>query len=175
MFNNLMFFVTAIVTFTLLTIIASLFKKEGIYAWIGMAVVVANVLVCKSVDLFGLSATLGNVLFGTVFLATDMLVEMYDVRTAKRAVWIGVAIEVSMLTLLQLGLLFVPNELDTVADSMQTLFGLFPRVTLASITMFIVANQLDIFIFEKIREKTNGKYLFVRNNVATIVSQCIEN
>lgn len=173
--NTLLFFVTAVVTFGLLVVISRLFGKDGIYAWIGMAVVVANILVCNSVDLFGLSATLGNVLFGTVFLATDILTENYGVDSAKKAVWMGVSMEVITLILTQLALLFTPNELDFVRESMQNLFGLFPRVSLASCSMFILSNQLDIYLFEKIREKTNGKYLFLRNNVATIISQCIEN
>ena len=175
MFNNLMFFVTAVVTFSLVVIVSRVFGKDGLYAWIGMAVVVANVFVCKSVDLFGLSATLGNVLFGTVFLATDILTERYGVKTAKKAVWLGVSMEITAIILTQIALVFIPNELDFVQDSMGTIFGLFPRVALASCSMFILSNQLDIFLFEKIKEKTGGKYLFLRNNVATIISQCVEN
>ena len=175
MFNSIMFFVTAFVTFGLLILVSKLFGKEGIYAWIGMAVVLANVLVCKCVDLFGLSATLGNVLFGTVFLATDILTEKYGVKSARKAVWIGVVIECCAIALTQLGILFVPNSLDEVHSSMTMLFGLFPRTSLASITMFVFSNQLDIYLFERLRKRTNGKYLALRNNVATIVSQCVEN
>lgn len=173
--NTLLFFVTAIVTFGALVLISKLFGKPGIYAWIGMAVVVANVLVCKCVDLFGMSATLGNVLFGTVFLATDILTEKYGVESAKKAVWIGVSMEIITIVLTQIAILFTPNELDFVQDSFQNLFGFFPRVAIASCSMFIVSNRLDIFLFEKIREKTQGKYLWLRNNVATIISQCVEN
>jgi len=173
--NTMLFFITAFVTFGLLVFVSRMFGKEGIYAWIGMAVVVANVFVCKSVDLFGLSATLGNVLFGTVFLATDILTELYGVKSAKKAVWIGVSMEIISIILIQLALLFIPNSLDLVQDSMKIIFGLFPRVAIASCSMFVLSNQLDVYLFEKIREKTNGKYLFLRNNVATIISQCIEN
>lgn len=173
--NTMLFFVTAVVTFGLLVLVSRLFGKDGIYAWVGMAVVVANIFVCKSVDLFGLSATLGNVLFGTVFLATDILTERYGVQSAKKAVWLGVSMEVVTIALTQLALLFIPNSLDFVHDSMKNIFGLFPRVVIASCSMFVFSNQLDIYLFEKIKEKTGGKYLFLRNNVATIVSQCVEN
>ncbi len=173
--NTVLFFVTAIVTFGLLVLVSKLFGKDGIYAWIGMAVVVANVFVCKSVDLFGLSATLGNVLFGTVFLATDILTERYGVKAARKAVWMGISVEIITIVLTQIAIAFIPNELDFVQESMKNIFGLFPRVAIASCSMFIFSNQLDIYLFEKIRKKTNGKYLFLRNNVATIVSQCIEN
>lgn len=173
--NTILFFITAVVTFGLLVLVSRFFGKEGIYAWVGMAVVVANVFVCKCVDLFGLSATLGNVLFGTVFLATDILTEQYGVESAKKAVWLGVSMEVISIILTQIALLFIPNSFDLVQDSMATIFGLFPRVAIASCSMFILSNQLDIYLFEKIREKTGGKYLFLRNNIATIVSQCVEN
>lgn len=173
--NTLLFFITAVVTFGLLVIVSRLFGKEGLFAWIGMAVVVANIFVCKSVDIFGLSATLGNVLFGTVFLATDILVELHGVKEAKKAVWIGITMEIIAIILTQIALRFIPNSLDFVQSSMQNIFGFFPRVAFASCSMFILSNQLDIYLFEKIREKTNGRYLFLRNNVATIISQCIEN
>ena len=83
--------------------------------------------------------------------------------------------EVACIILTQIALLFTPNDLDFVQESMQNIFGLFPRVALASCSMFILSNQLDIFLFEKIREKTKGKHLWLRNNVATIISQCVEN
>ena len=173
--NTVLFFVTVVVTFGGVVAMSRLFGKEGLFAWIGVAVVVANVLVCKCVDLFGLSATLGNVLFGSVFLVTDILTENYGVATAKKAVWVGVVAEVFALAMIQIGLFFTPNELDTMQSSMQTVFGLFPRTTIASISKFILSNQLDIFLFEKLRQKTNGKYLWLRNNLATSLSQCIEN
>lgn len=175
MFNTLMFFVTACVTFGALVFVSRFFGKYGLYAWIGMSVVLANIFVCKCVDLFSLSATLGNVLFGSVFLATDILAENYDVKSAKRAVWLGVTIEVISLALTQIALVFDPNELDMVNDSMKNIFGLFPRTTIASITMFVLSNQLDIYLFEKLKKKTKGKKLWFRNNVATIISQCVEN
>ena len=173
--NMILFFVTAIVTFGLITVISRVFGKEGIYAWIGMAVVVANVLVCKCVDLFGMSANLGNVLFGTVFLATDILTERWGVKAARKAVWIGVSMEIVTVILMQIALAFIPNQFDMVHDSMVNLFGFFPRTALASCSMFILSNQLDIFLFDKLKKKTDGKYLWLRNNVATMISQCIEN
>lgn len=173
--NTVLFFVTVVATFGGLVIVSKLFGKEGIFAWLGLSVVVANILVGKCVDLFGLSATLGNVLFGSVFLATDILTENYGVETARKAVWVGVASEIVSLILIQIALAFTPNSLDMVNDSMQTVFGFYPRMTLASLSMFILSNQLDIFLFEKLKEKTNGKHLWLRNNVATGISQCIEN
>ena len=175
MFNTIWFFVAALITFSCVVIISRAFGKEGMYAWIGMAVVVANLFVCKSVNILGFSTTLGQILFGTVFLATDIITERFGSKAAKKAVWIGVSVNVAATILMQVALRFVPNELDLVQGSMESLFGLYPRVALASCSMFIFSNQLDIFLFSKLRKKTNGKMMWLRNNTATIISQCVEN
>ena len=41
--------------------------------------------------------------------------------------------------------------------------------------MYLIANLADIAVFDKLKEKTGGKYLWVRNNVATILCNCLEN
>ena len=40
--------------------------------------------------------------------------------------------------------------------------------------MFFIANMLDIYIYNKLKEKLPKK-LWLRNNVATITCNCIEN
>ena len=57
---------------------------------------------------------------------------------------------------------------------MKTLFSLNLRVSLSSIIMFYISNSIDIFIFEKIKQKIPNK-LWLRNNVATITSNVLEN
>ncbi len=57
--------------------------KRVLFVWIGFATVCANLQVVKTVELFGLTATLGNIMYGTVFFATDVLNEKYG--PGKRA------------------------------------------------------------------------------------------
>ena len=59
-------------------------------------------------------------------------------------------------------------------QTMKQLFALNVRASLASITMYYISNNVDIYIFEKIKKKFPDK-LWLRNNVATIVSNCTEN
>ncbi|MDX9958127.1 MAG: queuosine precursor transporter, partial [Spirochaetia bacterium] len=61
----------------------------GLYVWIPMAVIVANIQVVKTVELFGLTATLGNIAYASTFLATDIISENHGKAAANKAVWIG--------------------------------------------------------------------------------------
>ena len=51
--------------------------KMGLFIWIPISVIVANIQVTKTVQLFGLEATLGNIVYATSFLATDILSECF--------------------------------------------------------------------------------------------------
>lgn len=100
--------------FTLFLISYRLFGKVGIFAWIGMATVVANIQVVKTVDLqFGTLAiviTLGNTMYGTIYLASDLLNEKYGEADAKKAVWFGFFTLIASTIIMQMALLFNPAE-----------------------------------------------------------------
>lgn len=155
-------------------LIEKIFKKEGLYVWTSGALITANILVAKNINILGLQATLGNILFASTFLATDMLSEKYSVKESKKAVNIGIVSVILFTVATQFSLLFKPNELDLVNDSLKNLFSLNLRISASSILMCYLSNLLDIYLFEKIKKKIPNK-LWLRNNIATVLSNCLEN
>ena len=173
--NVLLIFINILVTFSLVILIEKVFKKEGLYVWSAIALIMANILECQTVGLFhGFTATCGNVLFASVFLATDIMNEKYGAEHSKKAIRLAVFAMIAFTIIMQIGLLFKPDATDMANESMKTLFSLNLRITISSIIMFYISNSLDIFLFEKIKKKIPDK-LWLRNNVATIVSNVLEN
>lgn len=173
--NVLLIFVNIIVTFSMVVLIEKIFKKEGLYVWAAIALIMANILECQTVGLFnGFTSTCGNVLFASVFLATDIMSEKYGAEYSKKAIKLSVVAMIAFTVIMQIGLLFKPDATDFAHDSMVTLFGLNLRITISSLVMFFISNNLDIFIFDKLKKKIPNK-LWLRNNVATIVSNVLEN
>lgn len=167
-------FANIVVTFSLVVLIEKLFKKEGVFAWIAIATILANLTVCKMIDAFGFTTSLGNVLFASTFLATDILSEKYSKKDAKKAVYLGIFAGITFIIITQLTLLFIPSSDDVVQESMKTLFGISIRTTIASMTMFFISNMLDVYLYNKLKDKFPNK-LWLRNNVSTILCNCIEN
>ena len=173
--NVLLIFLNIIVTFSLVVLIEKIFKKEGLFVWAAIALIMANILECQTVSLFnGFTATCGNVLFASVFLATDIMSEKYGKEYSKKSIKMAVFAMIAFTIIMQIGLLFTPDVTDFAHESMATLFGLNLRISISSIVMFFISNNLDIFLFEKIKKKLPNK-LWVRNNVATIISNVLEN
>ena len=173
--NVLLIFINIIVTFSIVILIEKLFKKEGLFVWAAIALITANILECQTVGLFnGFTSTCGNVLFASVFLATDIMSEKYGAEYSKKAIKMAVFAMIAFTAIMQIGLLFTPDETDFAHDAMTTLFGLNLRISLSSIVMFFISNNLDIFIFEKLKKKFPNM-LWLRNNVATMISNVLEN
>lgn len=167
--NELLWIITLIISFAGLLLFYRFFGKTGLYLWLALAVIVANIQTVKLVNLFGLETTLGNILYGSTFLVTDILSEKYGKKEARKTIIYGMAIMIFMTLLMYISLLFKPSPSDFVTDSLNTIFTLNVRVTLASIVAFLISQFIDTFLYQKLKERYNK--IYISNNVSTIVSQ----
>ena len=172
--NILLGFVNIVVTFSLVVLIEKLFTKEGLYVWLSIATILANLTVCKMIGIFNYTTSLGNVLFASTFLATDIMSEKYSKKDAKKGVYISIFSGIVFIIITQLTLLFIPSSDDVVNDAMKTLFSISIRTITASMLMFFVSNMADIHLYNKLKKKYPQK-LWLRNNISTILCNCIEN
>ncbi|MGO4542070.1 queuosine precursor transporter [Paenibacillus sp. 2TAB19] len=168
-----------IIHFTLFLISYRMFGRIGIYAWIGMATVLANIQVVKTVELpLGIIITLGNTMYGTIYLASDLLNEKYGEKAAKKAVWFGFFTLVATTVIMQMALLFEPVQEPfplEVQGSLETLFGLLPRIALGSLCAYFVSQFLDVKIYSVLKRMFPApNKLWIRNNGSTLVSQLVD-
>lgn len=173
--NNVLLVVSIVGIFGLMLLIKKLLGKEGLIGWIGIASILANLLITKSVVLMGMEATLGNVLFASNFLATDMLTENYGYKEARKGVFFGLVSVVIFLIITQVAMLYIPSSLDIAQNSFVNLFSIMPQITLASVCLFALSNFVDIKLYEYLRRKHDGKKMWLRNNLCTVISNGSEN
>lgn len=173
--NNLLLVVEIICCFTALLLAKKFFGKIGVFAWVALAAVLANVVQSKNAQLLGLYAGIGHVLFSSNFLATDILNECYSQKDAKTAVFIGLFGNIVYLVAMIIAIGYKASPIDTMNEHMSAMFGLNIRITLSSMFWYMVSNLGDVWLYDKLKKLTNGKYLWLRNNVATIVFNCAEN
>ena len=156
-------------------IMDKLFGKWGLYTWMALAVVFANIQVSKQVDIAGISTALGNVMFASTYLATDILNEKYSDKASRNAVKIAAGALVAYIVFAQFTQAFIPNAFDAVDPGMKAIFAMSVRITAASGFMFVVSNWFDVILYQKIKEKTGNKHMWFRNNLSTIICNCAEN
>lgn len=181
MSNELLLIISVALYFGTLLIFFKLFGKLGIFLWVILSTLYANVEVLLQVNAFGLDMTLGNVLFGSTFLATDILSERYGKESSTTAMRLGVATTLTYIIFSNFWLLFTPNEFDFAHDSMVTLFSPVARIAIAGVVVYYICQKIDIFLYHFIWKKTEEKFsdktklLWLRNNGSTIVTQLVNN
>lgn len=173
--NNALLFLEIAATFAAVVGMYYFFGKKGLTAWIAIASITANVLTAKSADMLGMSTTLGTVMFASNFLATDILCELHGEKAARQGVLIGLAATLVFMAAAQVALLYQPSAFDYAHGAMETLFALNLRISLSSVVMYALANLADVYLFARMREATGSRKLWLRNNVSTILCNCLEN
>lgn len=167
----------ALVNFTFFLICYRFFGKKGLYAWVGVATVLANIQVTKTIDMFGWAMTLGNTMYGTIYLTSDLLNEKYGEKEAKKAVWFGFFTLIMSTVIMQMALLFTPQPDNMMAQTaMETIFGLMPRLAAGSLCAYFISQFLDVKIYTLLKKLfPKPGQLWIRSNGSTGISQLIDS
>lgn len=172
--NESLWFGFAVLDLAMVLVVFRFFGKQGLFALIVFNLILCNIQVLKTVELFGLTTTLGNILYASVFFATDLLGEHYGREEAKKAVILGFFSLILAVLYMQIAMLFIPSEADFAQPHLEAIFGVMPRVVLASMAAYLFSQWHDIWAFHYWKDRTGGKHLWLRNNASTIVSQLLD-
>lgn len=181
MSNELVLAISLVITYTLVIVLFKLFKEAGLYLCTIVATIAANIEALIIVDAFGMEMTLGNILFASTFLVTDIMSEIYGKKTAQKAVYLGIATSVVFILITQSWFLYTPNENDWVMPSIEGVFSNTPRMMLVGVVVYVIVQMFDVWIYHrwwKLTEKKFGdskKFLWLRNNGSTLVSQLLNS
>ena len=177
--NELFLVISLLISFGATILFLKLFGKGGLFAWIGICAVFANIEVTILVHAFGMDQTLGNTLFAASFLATDILSEVYGKKEANKGVLAGIITTVIFIVLSFMWTHYIPAEGDWAMDSIKALFSNTPRMLLSSLIAYAVSESFDVWLYHKwwdLTEKKTGnhdKFLWFRNNFSTLFSQLV--
>lgn len=155
------------------------FGKTGLMAFNILATILANIEVLLLVRAFGVEMTLGNVLFASTFLITDVLSENHSRKDANKAVIISTLCSVLFVALSQMWLLYTPSENDWASGAFNTIFSNTPRIVCASLAVYLISQLTDVWLYHKwwdwCRKHFNDdrKGLWIRNNGSTMISQLL--
>lgn len=177
--NELLLILSLIVLYGAVLVFYHLFGKLGLYVWTVIATISANIEVLILVDAFGMEQTLGNVLFATTFLVTDILSENHGKKEANVAVNIGIATSIAFIVISQSWMLYTPAASDFASPAIATIFSNTPRLMLASLIVYAICQKFDVWAYHAWWAFTNKKcgdskkFLWLRNNGSTLISQLL--
>ncbi|MDH3788781.1 MAG: queuosine precursor transporter [Xanthomonadales bacterium] len=158
-----------------------LFGRTGLYGVVIFSLLLANIMGPKLTVVWGLQTSMGVILYSSIFFATDLLSEKYGQKEAQKAVMLGFFVSVALVVMTQISMLYLPSTLPqtsvfarSVHEATVTLFDYTPRFVFGSLLAYLISQSFDVWVFHKIRNATNGRYLWLRNTGSTLLSQAID-
>ncbi len=166
--------------FTLFYMLSALLVYKMGKVWLQTFLVISYIITlcitAKFFDFFGFPTSAGVVTYAGLFLATDMLTERYGKDAGFQTVRIGFVMSLIFIAMTQANLLFQPLPyVKNVSDSMDIVFGSSARIMIAGFTVYLIAQHLDVWLYHKIHELTQEKWLWLRNNGSTFLSQALDS
>jgi len=164
-----------------------LFGEAGLYVYIVLAVIGANIQVLKAVQfsVYADPVALGTILFASTYLCTDILAEHFGAASARRGVWLGFAGLLTFNVVMLLNLGFAPLTLEQAGpemawvvpmhEHMAALFTPAPALFAAGMAAYLLSQHHDIWLFSLISRLAGKRYLWLRNNASTWLSALIDN
>lgn len=132
------------------------------------------------------AVAVGVLPYPMTFLCTDLISEFYGRKRANFVVWVGLVLNLWVMTILWLGGALPGFEaIDPAtglphvdeAGNLPVFFQIrtlaFGAVT-ASMIAYMVAQFVDVYVFHFWKKLTRGKHLWLRNNGSTLVSQLVD-
>ncbi|MGH6894644.1 MAG: queuosine precursor transporter [Dongiaceae bacterium] len=182
-----MLVIELVVVFSLIPLVLRPFGAAGMFIFIAVGIIAANVQVLKaaSFSFYASPIPLGTVAFSATYIATDVLTEYYGRAVARKAVWLGFSAMLMMTVMMLLIMGYRPMTAEAAGEGMawalpnhDHIVALYmPQATLliAGLSSYLISQFNDIFVFQKIRSWTGRGQLWARACGSTAVSALIDN
>ncbi|MBM4760953.1 queuosine precursor transporter [Bacillus sp. B15-48] len=108
------------------------------------------------------------------FPLTDVIAEVYGKKEARRTVQAGLITQVLALIFISITITLPAAPVFSEQASFETILSGSFRVIAASLLAYLVSQNLDVTVFDRLKSKHGTKKLWLRNNASTMLSQLID-
>lgn len=104
----------------------------------------------------------------------DVITEVYGKKAAHRTVLSGFLTQVCAIIFIWIAIQLPAAPYYEHQQAFETIFTAGFRVTIASLVAYLVSQNLDVMIFNKLKNRHGDKKLWIRNNASTMASQLVD-
>ena len=140
-----------------------------------VCLIAANLLETKVIQVFGITVTAGLLVFPISYIINDCIAEVWGFRKARLIIWSGFAMNffVVMLGLIAVALPAAP--LWEGEAHFNFVFGMAPRIVVASLTAFLVGSFLNAYVMSRMKVASGGRHFSARAIWSTIVGETADS
>ncbi len=171
---NELLFLFHLLSITATTLIMLKMGAEALVAFLCVQAILANLFVIKQITLFGFTATASDMYIVGSVLSLNLLQEYYGKHIARKAIWISFVLLIFYTIVSQIHIFYIPSMSDFSHNYYYNLLSYMPRLTSASIIVYLIVQHFDTHFYAVLKRLFEGKRLLLRNIISITVSQALD-
>lgn len=140
-----------------------------------VCLITANLLGTKLISIANISLTGGILIFPVSYVINDCVSEVWGYRKARLLIWTGFAMNLFVVLLGALCDAIPPAPYYTNADGFHSVFGLAPRIAVASFMAFLCGSFANAWVMSKMKIASNGHNFSARAIASTIAGEGLDS
>ena len=140
-----------------------------------VCLIASNLFETKLFTVCGISLTGGVIIFPVSYIINDCLVEVYGYRKSRLVIWMGFAMNFMVVALAQLAILMPAAPFWEGEDGFNFVFGMAPRIAVASLTACLFGSFLNAYVMSKMKLASGGKNFSLRAITSTLVGESADS
>lgn len=136
--------------------------------------ILANILGVKLFSVGGYILPAAVIVYVLTYLVTDVIGEVYGKEMAQKTVKAGFITQVFAILFIFIAIKLPAASVFQLQPEFAEVLGGSFRVMIASLISYLVSQNLDVFIFHRLKAKHGNRKLWLRNNLSTMGSQLMD-
>lgn len=136
-----------------------------------VCLIAANLLETKVIQVFGITVTAGLIVFPISYIINDCIAEVWGFKKARLIIWSGFVMNFFVVALGQVAVALPAAPFWEGEESFNLVFGMAPRIVVASLSAFLVGSFLNAYVMSKMKIASKGKNFSARAIWSTVVGE----
>ena len=136
-----------------------------------VCLIAANLLETKVIQVFGITVTAGLIVFPISYIINDCIAEVWGFKKARLIIWSGFVMNFFVVALGQVAVALPAAPFWEGEESFNFVFGMAPRIVVASLSAFLVGSFLNAYVMSKMKIASKGKNFSARAIWSTVVGE----
>ena len=137
--------------------------------------VISNIVAAKLWNLAGISVDGGLLIFPLSYVLGDLMVELYGKKIANYVIYVGLCLNIVAVVVFGLVGLLPAYAGWSGQAAYEEILGFVPRIVAGSLVAYLLSGVLNNWVFEKIRQKTGEKKLWLRFLGSSAVAKLVDS
>ncbi len=136
-----------------------------------VCLIASNLLETKIVQIGSYSMTAGFIVFPISYILNDCIAEVWGYRKARLIIWLGFAMNFFVVMLGGIACALPAAPFWEGGEHFEFVFGLAPRIAVASLLAFLVGSFLNAIVMSKMKIASEGRHFSWRAILSTLAGE----